>query len=110
VTADSKTLAAVLAALQALSAILYFTSRVRMSFAVGGITPMLVLPAAASSWTGINGGEIVLLVVGVAVIAGAIAGAAGSLSAPGWWIIWSADLVALAAVVYFAFFFRIFSG
>jgi hypothetical protein len=108
-TADSKTFVAVLAVLQVASILLFFASKVRISYGVSAIAPVLVLLATSSSWSQITGGEIVFLAGGVLVTLGAIAGAAGRAPVAVWWVVWTANLLMLAFLFYAAFFFRIFS-
>jgi hypothetical protein len=109
VTADSKIFVAVLALLQVASTALFIAKKVRMSFGAGAVMSLLVLLVTASSWSQITGGELFFLAGEGAVVLGAIAGVAGRVSAATWWVIWTANLLMLAFLVYGAFFFHIFS-
>lgn len=108
-TADSKVFVAVLALLQVAGIALFFASKVRISFGVSAVLSLLVLVVTASSWNQITGGEIVFLAGEGALVIGAIAGAVGRASVAIWWIIWTANLLMLAFLVYGAFFFHIFT-
>jgi len=108
VTFDSKSFVVLLAILQIGSAALFFTSKIRGSFAVGALTPLLVLLVAAASWTGITRSEVIFVIGGLVVLSAAILGAMRRGPVPMWWIVWVLNLVTLGASVYFTFFFHLF--
>ena len=107
-TVDSKTFVILLAILQAMSAALFFSSKVRASFAVSALTTLVVVLGTVGSWIAINVGEIVFLAVALALLAAAIAGTSTKVPAALWWVVWVANLLALFFSIYATFFFHIF--
>ena len=107
-TADSKVFVALLAILQVAGIMLFFAAKVRMSFAASAAAALLILLVVSSSWSRIGGGEILFLVGEGSLLLAAIYGAIGRVPVTGWWVVWTANLLMLAFLVYGAFFFHVF--